>query len=153
MKARYGDIPTPVLALGIAGVVPIVAAAIAMLVGPSWLKITAYIHVMNYAALVLSFLGAVHWGLALAAGRREWAWYVTGAAPVLMAWLALSLIQPIPMILVFVVAFTGVFMLDIRAARERLAPPWYPRLRKPLTIATVLAFFAIGLATTVFNSP
>ena len=152
MRSSYGGVPTPALVLGIAATAPFVAAALAMLAGPAWLKITAYIHLMNYAALALAFLGAVHWGLALAAGRTDWQVYVASVVPVVLGWLALSLIQPLPTIFVFVVAYAGIFILDIRAARDGFAPPWYPRLRKPLTIIVLLAFFAIGLATTVLNT-
>jgi len=145
MRQTYGGVPTPALVLGI-------AATLAMLAGPAWLKITAYIHLMNYAALGLVFLGAVHWGLALAAGRTDWTRYAAAVVPLVLGWLALSLIQPLPTILVFVVGYAGIFILDIRAARDGFAPPWYPRLRKPLTIVVLLAFFAVGLATTVFNT-
>jgi hypothetical protein len=152
MRETYGGVPTPALVLGIAATAPFVAAALAMLAGPAWLKITAYIHLMNYAALGLVFLGAVHWGLALAAGRTDWTRYAAAVVPLVLGWLALSLIQPLPTILVFVVGYAGIFILDIRAARDGFAPPWYPRLRKPLTIVVLLAFFAVGLATTVFNT-
>lgn len=152
MKSSYAGLPTPALVIGLVGVVPFVAAAIAMLAGPPWLKITAYIHLMNYAALGLAFLGAVHWGLGLAAGRTDWTGYAAAVVPLGLGWLALSLIQPIPAIFVFVVGYAGIFILDVRAARDGFAPPWYPRLRKPLTIIVLLAFFAIGLATTVLNT-
>ena len=152
MRETYGGVPTPALVLGIAGTAPFIAAALAMLAGPPWLKITAYIHLMNYAALSLAFLGAVHWGLALAAGRTDWTKYAAAVVPLVLGWLALSLIQPLPTILVLVVAYAGIFILDIRAARDGFAPPWYPRLRKPLTIIVLLAFYAVGLATTVLNT-
>jgi hypothetical protein len=142
-------VPIPALALGLVGALPFVAGAIAMYVGPDWLKLTAYLHLMNYAALILAFIGAVHWGLALAADDRidaGWRWYLVSVTPALLGWIALGLIQPLGKLALFAIAYVGVFMVDTRAARAGLAPAWYPKLRKPLTIIVLLSIAAVGFA-------
>lgn len=145
------EVPTPAAVLGAAGALPFIAGAVAMYVGPDWLKLTAYLHLMNYAALILGFLGAVHWGLAIAADKASpvsWRWYVASVVPALLGWIALGLIQPIGKLALFAIAYVGVFMMDLHAARSGLAPAWYPRLRKPLTVIVLLAIAAVGVAVT-----
>ena len=141
--------PVPALVLGLAGAVPFVAAPIAMLVGPDWLKVTAYLRLMEYAALILAFTGAVHWGLAVAASARisvGWGWYAASVAPTLVGLVALVLLQPIAKATLFAIAYAAVFMVDLRAAKAGLAPDWYPKLRKPLTVIAVLGFAGVGVA-------
>jgi len=152
---RFLDVPVPALVLGFAGALPFVAGAIAMFTGPDWLKLTAYLYLMNYAALILAFLGAVHWGLALAADDRRpvgWGWYSLSVVPAVLGWVALGLIQPMGKLALFAIAYAGVFILDVQAARSGLAPAWYPRLRKPLTVIVLLAIAAIGFAVNLAAS-
>jgi len=99
-----------------------------------------------YAALILSFLGAVHWGLALeaippAATRAHRTRFVLGVVPMLVAWVALLL----PLmggpdwspLLLLIPAFIGVLLTERYATRRRLLSRGYMRLRWIATVGAV----------------
>lgn len=79
--------------LGYAGLLPFVGATLVLLFSdtPAW-RGSAADTLLAYAALIASFLGAVHWGLAgcesgrLGRARLRW-----GVAPALLAWTLLAL--------------------------------------------------------------
>ena len=127
--------PRPALVLGLAGLLPFLAGAAGAWVAGS----PAYIIVINmqmaYGAVVLSFLGAVHWGLAMAQDDAvRWRRLGFPIMPALAGWLALMLPNPLGLVLL-VLGFVAVFFADLRSPR---LPPWYKALRKPLTLVTIL---------------
>ena len=136
--------PVPAVVLGLAGAIPFVVGALAMAFGSNSVELTAYFYLMSYASLILAFLGAVHWGLALAADRVGWGWYGVSVAPALLGWVAYGLIDPVHRVALLALAYVGVFLVDVQAVRAGLAPAWYPRLRKPLTVIVVLALGIVG---------
>ena len=77
------------LRLGYAGLLPFVAGAVLLwLVGPEVHPYVA-LALSGYAAVILSFLGGIHWGLALREQAPPLAWLVWGVVPSLVAWLAM----------------------------------------------------------------
>jgi hypothetical protein len=104
---------------------------------------------VGYAAVILSFLGAVHWGLALANPglTKPQSWNVLGwsVLPALLGWLGLlMLLFGIPAAMVF--AFLIGDLLLVRVVDGRLAPlyatpvpAWYLALRTRLTVAACAA--------------
>lgn len=78
--------------LGYAGLIPFVTCAAVILYGDSAWQTTAVDLLRSYAALIASFLGAVHWGVAadsrdgLHHARLRW-----GVMPALIAWTLLLL--------------------------------------------------------------
>jgi hypothetical protein len=132
-------VPRPALVLGLAGLLPFLAGAAGAWVAGS----PAYIIVINmqmaYGAVVLAFLGAVHWGLAMAQDdAARWRRLGFPVMPALAGWLALMLPNPLGLVLL-VLGFVAVFFADLRSPR---LPPWYKALRKPLTLVTILCFAA-----------
>ena len=125
--------------LGGLGLFPFVVGSIAVLATEAtW----AYEALRYYAATILSFMGGVQWGLAMAdAGAADqhhllWRRLSISVLPALIAWFAL-LVSP-PFDLVVIAAAFGLLLLsDLSAIRQGWAPDWYARLRIPLT-ATVL---------------
>ena len=103
-----------------------------------------------YGAVILSFLGGIHWGLAInaiAAGSEEGRLFRRlgcSVVPALIGWIAFLMPRTVSLS-VLAVAFIAVLYLDVMASRNGEAPDWYPRLRVPLTITVVLS-----LATGVF---
>ena len=59
--------PWGTLVVGFVGLFAFFTFALAMAFGSPTLPITAYLQLMHFGALVLSFSGAVHWGLAIGA--------------------------------------------------------------------------------------
>ncbi|MEQ9609154.1 MAG: DUF3429 domain-containing protein [Kiloniellaceae bacterium] len=131
--------PRPAMVLGFAGLLPFLAGAAGAWAAGS----PAYIIVINmqmaYGAVILSFLGAVHWGLAMAQeDAARWRHLGFSVAPALAGWLALILPNPLGLVLL-VLGFVAVFFADLRSPR---LPPWYKALRKPLTLVTILCLAA-----------
>ncbi len=143
-RDRFLGVPVAPLVFGYAGVIPFVAGALAMALGSDSVELTAYFYLMSYASLILAFLGAVHWGLALAADRVAWGWYGVSVVPALLGWVAYGLIDPVHRIALLALGYVGVFLVDIQAVRAGLAPAWYPKLRKPLTVIVLIALGVVG---------
>ena len=104
---------------------------------------------LNYAAVILAFMGAIHWGLAMRADEAsDQAPVQLGLSviPPLLGWFALSL--PINLALpVFFLAFAALYFADVWAVRHGLAPVWYLALRKPISIVVVASLVVAWLAT------
>jgi hypothetical protein len=153
-------VPLPAAVYGGGGLIPFVATAIAAWMIEPVLSPWAVFAQLAYGTAILSFLGAAHWGLALAGqgaggdSRAASTWRRLGLSvlPAVVAWASL-LVAMAPQFQVWALllqigAFVALFFGDLRAVRLGLAPVWYPRLRKPLTIVVVLAL-AVSLARIV----
>ncbi len=149
MLKALREAPPAALFIGVAVTLPFVAGALAMAFGPPTLVINTYLRLADYAALGLAFLGAVHWGLAMAAGAQGksvgWARYLVSVLPAALGFLALALIGPVPKFLLLLLGYFGVFMLDVRAVCDGLAPSWYARLRKPLSVVVLVSLGVVLL--------
>ena len=81
--------------LGLAGLLPFAGAALAFFAAPDSWRGFAEGALIAYGAVILSFLGAVHWGLALRAPVEEApmgpARLTLGVLPALVSWVALLL--------------------------------------------------------------
>lgn len=134
--------------LGGLGLLPFLAGTTALwlLEQPRWGA--ALFMLTGYAAVILAFMGAIHWGLAMAAPAQTRARVMTlSVIPALLAWVALSLPAGGALALM-AVGYVGVYGMDSRAISRGLAPAWYRRLRIPLTVA-VLGCLALSLAALV----
>lgn len=119
--------PLPRLAwpLGLAGLLPFLAGVVAVSLGQGW----AGFALAAYGALILSFLGAVHWGLALAAPEQAAEIrLIGGVTPSLVAWVAL--LFPLPAGLALIGSgLIALVVAETIAARAGLLPWAYVRLR------------------------
>lgn len=129
------------------GLVPFVAGAgLALATDLPW----AIDALRFYAAVILSFLGGVHWGLAIAdfgappGHGAGWTRLGGSVLPALIAWVCL-LLPPAPGLLAMALAFAALLAADLLAVRRALAPPWYPRLRIPLTFVVAVCLTIAGV--------
>ncbi|CAN8072317.1 unnamed protein product [Agarophyton chilense] len=129
--------PKVVQYLGYGGTIPFLTGALAtsLCPDPTFFARAAQL----YGSSILSFLGAVHWGVALRSNTpTSFATkvdFVYGVTPSLVAWTA-SLMQPTEGLAVLTASFCGAFAYDyVRFRVPASAPPWYISLRVPLTIA------------------
>ncbi len=95
----------------------------------------------------MSFLGGVHWGLGIgsqssADNAKLPARLILSVIPSLVGWAAL-LVAETTGLFILAIAVATMLWVDIRATRLGQAPPWYPRLRIPLT-GVVLAALLFG---------
>jgi hypothetical protein len=133
------------LLLGYAGLIPFVAAAMALWLLPEGSTGSALAGpaLSGYAAVIVSFLGGIHWGVALRqpappAGLLAW-----GVVPSLVAWVALLL--PLP----WALALLGAMLLLCWAVDWAVYPRyaltrWLP-LRLRLSAVAALSCF-VGAA-------
>lgn len=103
-----------------------------------------------YAALILSFLGGLWWGIGASHARPpEWLW-VAAVTPSLIAlasaapW-ALGEPWPGPSLLILGVALIAALAIDIALTRRNLTPPWWMALRIPLSLGLGLLTLLIAI--------
>lgn len=135
-------IPKPALWFGLAGLIPFVTCAVALWTGtPVYASIALQLQA-GYAAVILSFLGGVHWGRALAGDRfgptgPRLMWAIL---PSLMGWILFFVPQIEIRIVGFAVAFSLAYIVDVKAVQAGMFPDWYKRLRKVLTTGVLVTF-------------
>ena len=132
------QVPRPALLLGFGGLLPFYGCAFALWNGDA--QAAAVGVLLNYAAVILAFLGAVHWGRALSGPSPQgFAVLGWGVVPALLGWLASTWMEPVPAIILLIVGFWAAFVVDLRAAAEGRFPAWYLALRRPLSALVILA--------------
>ncbi len=148
----------PVLAvlLGVAGLIPFVVCGLGA-VSPDPLQATRMLTALiGYGAVILSFLGGVHWGFALgtpdapqtaalSTGNQfitaQRARLVLGVVPSLIGWVAL-LLQMLLLdwgaLLLLIAGFIATVVVEHQAARRQLVTPAsYIWLRWGLTVVVI----------------
>ena len=105
-----------------------------------------------YGAIILSFIGALHWGLAMSlpelTERQRSAWFAWSVVPALIAWPAVLFSPPLAAPLL-VVGFIAHYLQDRRLARQATLPGWYLPLRLRLSSVAVVCLVAGVFATCV----
>ncbi len=128
-------LPTWVAWLGYGGLIPFVVLATVAVVGGDYAGFCSYA-LFAYGAVILSFVGAVHWGVAMTrtdlSEQHRNATFGWSVVPALLAWLAL-LVTPAAAGVVLVVGFVAQYLQDRRLSRQSAMPPWYLPLRLRLT--------------------
>ncbi|KAI6777798.1 uncharacterized protein J7T54_003529 [Emericellopsis cladophorae] len=99
---------------------------------------------LGYGAVIISFLGAIHWGLEYAekgpSYPRTGFRYAMGVIAPVVAWP--TLLMPIEYGLTAQFgAFVGLYFADLRASTRGWAPRWYGQYRFLLTAMVGLAIF------------
>jgi len=140
-------IPRPAAWLGTAGLVPFFAGAAAVWLAPEGYSYAARAALIGYGAVILAFMGGCRWGFA--AMTRDWThrWsaYLSAVLPALYAWLATMAPWPWPgPLLAF--GFAALLRADTALTLAGGAPPWWPRLRWPLTLGAVAALLSVAPA-------
>jgi predicted neutral ceramidase superfamily lipid hydrolase len=143
---RAPSIPREPLLLGLAGLIPFAALSVVLVFAPAAAPADAMRGLVIYAAVILSFMGGVHWGLALQ--QAPSASFSESVVPSLIAWAAAAFFEPKPALSVMAAGFLALLAYDLAVVRAGGAPGWYRPLRVGLTTTVVLA---IGL--TVICAP
>ena len=136
--------PRTVAWLGYGGLLPFLALTPASLLdhhhGVVWSDA-----LYAYGAIILSFIGALHWGLAMSlpelTERQRSACFAWSVVPALIAWPAVLFSPPLAAPLL-VVGFIAHYLQDRRLARQATLPGWYLPLRLRLTSVAVVCLVA-----------
>jgi len=144
VSAEQQPLPPGAAALGYAGLLPFVASALGIALLDGEARDLATRALLAYGAVILSFLGAVHWGLMLRAGAQGTVRpLVVGVLPSLAAWCAL-LLDVRHGLALLVVAFGAFWLYEHRVLGARVLGEAYLSLRRGLTLA-VCSLLALGL--------
>lgn len=148
------NVPQKAMYMGLAGVLPYLATSMATVILSFDIQYNAHhgqgllfngevaeqlLHIieplqLGYGATIISFLGAIHWGLEWAGfgGEQGYKRYAIGVVATAVAWPTLLLSAEVGLITQFL-AFTFLYYTDVRAARAGWAPRWYGIYRFVLT--------------------
>lgn len=136
-------------ALGLSGLLPFLGAAAGVLAAPAHWTGFAKGVLIAYGAVILSFLGAVHWGLALRAPAEEAAAAPArlglGVLPALVGWAAMVLGER-PSLLLLAAGILATAGVEQWAAARGLLPAPYMRLRWVLSLGAAACLLAPFLA-------
>ncbi len=134
--------------LGYAGLIPFVIFSIGSWTTLPYIADSTQI-LISYAAIILSFMGAIHWGVTISnVETNHDKNLVVSVMPALAAWLALLL----PVIFALIILFVGFILLiayELAVAKSQALPNWYISMRIRLTFVVTLclagAFIAAAL--------
>jgi Protein of unknown function (DUF3429) len=132
-------VPTSAAILGAAGLLPPLAGAVVALKDMGGFGSTAAGFILVYSALIFSFLGGSWWAFASREERPSWWLLLLAVLPSLAAWALLPMraseLQP-GLILSALILLSP--LADAVLHERRLTPPWWMRLRVPLSVGLAL---------------
>ncbi|MFK8051486.1 MAG: DUF3429 domain-containing protein [Woeseiaceae bacterium] len=131
--------------LGLGGLIPFVALAIAMHWQPILAGIPITLALLAYAATILSFLGALQWGLAISGADRATTRYLISVIPSLLAWTILIMPSTFAAkALLFAATFAAWYATE-RFVSWSDYPVWFRQLRRLLTGIVCTTMLVSGL--------
>lgn len=130
--------------LGLAGALPFVTLAMLLWWRSDGNHALALAALTGYGAVILSFLGGIHWGLALRDPQGDGRMFAISVVPSLLGWVAV-LLPAIPGLALLAAGFLGQMVLDWRLALA----PWFRLLRMLLTAIVVVSLLTGVAALTV----
>jgi hypothetical protein len=134
--------------LGYAGLLPFAPALILPWIHAQPLASALQDAVLAYGAVILSFVGALHWqaGLYAKAARESAIRLSFSVLPALLGWLAL-LLQPVTAFALLIAGFLMVYRFDRRWRRD---DNWFLQLRRRLTAGAALCL-SVGLGAALYT--
>ncbi len=134
--------------LAYAGLIPFIVFSIG-----SWLQLpiisdSTYI-LIAYAAIILSFMGAIHWGVAMSnTEQHNGQYFIASIIPALSAWVAL-LIPYSYAIIVLMIGFIALIIYDWSVEKPQRLPPWYIPMRNNLTVVVIVCLTITQLSVVI----
>jgi fumarate reductase subunit D len=127
--------------LGYTGLLPFVALAVAAWSAPAAYRAQATFALLAYGATIASFLGAIHWGLAMRSPLNPQPGpFVWGVFPSLVAWVALLL--PVSQGLVTVALVLGMCLAVDRRSYPAYGLEEWLAMRLRLTLVATICLLA-----------
>ncbi len=142
--------PLPRIAwwLGYGGLIPFVvlSAAVALGMGSPGFTVTDAVNaLLRYGAVIISFIGAVHWGVALSVAQPDTrnSMFVYSVVPSLVAWLLLFFTAKVALA-GMAVTVAAAFIVDQSLLFTQVHPD-YRRLRLHLTVVVAFSLLTAAL--------
>lgn len=138
----------PARLLGLAGLIPFVGMTVAIHALDA--QRASLVHAqLAYGATIVSFIGALHWGLAMRDAAldatAQWRALGWGVMPSLVAWCALLL--PLPTGLWVLAALVpACWWMDALLSRALSLEPWFMQLRTLLSAIVTICLLLSALA-------
>ena len=134
--------------LGYGGALPFLCGAVAVSQQVAVLGVAPAHLLISYGAVILSFLGGLHWGRVItspsANERSDSTWLIWSVCLSLLGWVALLL--PIKVsAMVLSLCFLAALLIDQRLFREQIWPAWMGPLRLHLTLIAVASLTSLAL--------
>lgn len=134
--------PAIAIALSLLGLVPLVFFAFGAVGHIPETAERMLVSLIDYAALLLSFAGGVHWGLALAPEAvRPSVRFGAGVLPLIVAWVGLVLAQmvsPTVALAVLILGYLAMVLTEHRAAQRLLVPSRYVWIRWGFSVVAMV---------------
>ena len=149
-------VPMIAILLGLAGLIPFVGlgAGALTLTSSDWAD-KCLLGLIGYSAVILAFLGGVHWGFGLTDGATQTvaarrARFGLGVLPSLIGWAGLAVTflgAPVISLPIEIAGFIALTVVEARGARAGLVPAGYMTMRWMLSLVVVvfLAFVLVAL--------
>lgn len=145
--------PRHIVLLGYGGLLPFIGLALLILTSVEYRPLLA-VALVNYGAVILSFVGALHWGFAMSVQnmsaelrRDRLIWSVI---PALIAWL--STLLPVSVgCLLLIVGFLVHFWQDRQLVRAVNLDAWYLPMRFRLTAVASVCLLIGAIAVVIFS--
>lgn len=145
--------PRNIILLGYGGLLPFIGLALLVLTSREYRPFCA-VALVNYGAVILSFIGALHWGFAMSVHsmsaqlRRDR--FIWSVIPALIAWL--STLLPVPLgCSLLIVGFVLHFWQDRQLVRVVSLPAWYLPMRLRLTTVACVCLLVGAIAVAIHS--
>jgi uncharacterized membrane protein len=143
--------PRHVALLGYGGLLPFVGLLLLILFSAHYRPFLTQA-LVAYGAVILSFVGALHWGFAMTLQdlhadqcRERFIWSVI---PALIAWPALLLPAPLGLLLL-IFGFVAHYWQDRRLVKAATLPAWYLPMRLRLTLVASLCLLLSAITVAI----
>ncbi len=132
--------------LGWFGLLPFVAGALLPWVAATdEMRASLLDLTLGYAAVILSFVGAVHWGRVLTGSEPSSAWLGYGVVPALIGWMMLAVGDSFGLV-GMAGAFALAYWFDRKAYRTEPGLEWFVRMRGQISAAVVTSLLIAAVA-------
>ncbi len=148
MVWRLATAPRPAIVFGLAGLLPFMGLSLIAVFGPPATQVTSSHALLQYGALIATFVGALHWAYAVAgvaSSASATARYGWSVLPSLVAWLALQQAQQTGLRIVAVL-LVACYFADRQLLRPTSLPQWIADLRLLLTSVAVVSLVVASLS-------
>jgi len=161
-------LPILAITLGVLGLIPFLACTAGIVLFPADLPAPNLVRaIIAYGAIILAFLGGVHWGFALEPapplatsgqhvpdrkpGPLDSKRLALGVLPSLIGWAALLVSyasSTLLAIILLILGFLGTTLVEAQAQRQGALPPGYMALRWMLSLVVLFCLVVVVLVRT-----